>query len=144
MTTLGVEVGLEPMPRQRAKVGMGRRENKLRAPRELAGLPTQLLGSVSRSWKSWAHPAPLCSRPHHSPNGRRHKDSFSPMCSLLAGFRSQAGVFPTVHSVRSVRLKSGEEVLWASAGLVPRGAGGRTSWYFRDTSCKVDATTSLS
>lgn len=57
--TLGVEVGLEPMPRQRAEVGMGRRENKLKAPRELAGLPTQLLGSVSRSWKSWAHPAPL-------------------------------------------------------------------------------------
>lgn len=28
-----------------------------------------------------------------------------------------------VHSVRSVRLKSGEEVLWASAGLVPWGIG---------------------
>lgn len=143
MTTLGVEVGLEPMPRQRAEVGMGRRENKLRASRELAGLPTQLLGSVSRSWKSWAHPAPLSVLEASPQPGweKAQRDSFSPMCSLLASFRSQAGGFPTVHSVRSVRLKSGEEVLWASAGLVPW--GGRTSWYFRDTSCKVDATTSL-
>lgn len=115
---------------------MGRREDKLRAPGELTGLPTQLLGSVARSWRHWAHPAPLLGHEvSPQPEWKKVPRLSQPLHIqevLLTCFRSHPGGIPMVHTVRSVRLKSGEEVLgWPSVG------GGRTSWNFGDTSCKV-------
>lgn len=117
--TLGMEVGLELLPRRGAEVGVGRRgEDKLRAPRRV-GKP------LHSAQAGLAMLLCFCTSPHRYPTGRRrYRGSFSPLCLtvLLHCLRSHIGMgFPTVSSVRSARLKSGQDVLWAPARLVPRG-----------------------